>query len=151
MKSPAIDLGVRMQCDFEISQGIYLVQSLHKLDLHNDFIFLGFDYSLEYRKLVLRWRRSPGEWVCIGTPASVSIEFQVVSEFRFQPRDSAKPFTEDDCVNSIGYWTDEDWADGVFEVESNQQSDPNWLTAIEFVSGAVIAVQAASAQAQIEP
>ena len=96
-----------MRRDFEISQGIYLVQSPHELDLHNHF------------------------------------------EFRFRPRDSAMPFTEDDCVSSFGYWTDEDWAHGVIVAEPSQRPDPKWLTAVDFMSGAVIAVQAASAHARI--
>jgi hypothetical protein len=139
-----------MRRDFEITQGIYLVQSPHELDLHNNFDFLGLDYSVELRTLLLHWRRSRGEWVASSTPASVTIEFREVSEFRFQPRDSAQPFTEDDCVSSFGYWTDEDWADGVIIADPSQTPDPKWLTAIDFMSGAVIAVQAASAHARIE-
>lgn len=139
-----------MHRDFEITQGIYLVQTPHKLDLHNNFEFLGFDYSVERRTLLLRWRRSLGEWVASDTPASVNVEFREVSEFRFQPRDPAQPFSEDDCVSSLGYWTDEDWADGVIVAEPSQTPDPKWLTAVEFMSGAVIAVQAASAHARIE-
>ena len=131
--------------DFEISQEIYLVQLPHELDLHNDFDFLGFDYSVENRALLLRWRRSQGEWVAFGTPTSVTIEFREVSEFRFQPRDSSRPFTEDNCVSSFGYW-----ADGVVIPESSQVPDPKLLTAIDFMSGAVIAVQAASAHATID-
>jgi hypothetical protein len=100
-----------MRRDFEISQGIYLVQGAHELDLHNDFDFLGLDYSAEHRQLLLRWRRSQGEWVATGTPSSVSIEFREVSQFCFQPRDTAQSFTEDDCERSVGYWRDEDWAD----------------------------------------
>lgn len=139
-----------MHRDFEITQGNYLVQPPHELDLHNNFDFLGFDYSVEHRTLLLRWRRSLGEWVASSAPASATIEFREVSEFRFQARDSAMPFTEDDCVNTFGYWTDEDWADGVIVVEASQQPDPRWLAAVEFMSGAVIAVQAASAHARIE-
>ncbi|MFK7828507.1 MAG: hypothetical protein AB8B57_01890 [Congregibacter sp.] len=77
------------------------------------------------------------------------IEFKEVSEFRFMPRDSEMPFTEDDCINSFGYWVDEDWAGGVIMVEPNQTAEPQWLTAIDFMSGAVLAVQAESASAKV--
>ena len=139
-----------MRRDFEISNAIYLVQSPHELDLHNNFDFLGLHYSVEGRTLLLRWRRSPGDWVACGTPAFVSIEFREVSEFRFEPRDAELPFTEDDCINTFGYRTDEEWADGVFDIAPTQTPDPKWLTAISFMSGAAIAVQAASAHARIE-
>ena len=65
------------------------------------------------------------------------------------PRDSEMPFSEDDCVNSIGYWVDEEWAEGVIILEPNQESEPQWLTAIDFMSGAVIAVRAERAKSKI--
>ena len=138
-----------MKCDFTISLGIYLIQNQHELDLHNNFDFTGLQYSVENRTLILHWRRSEGDWVSSDTPASVSVTFREVSEFRYLPRDAEMPFTEDDCLSSFGYWTDEDWADGVIIVDSSQTPDPEWLTAIDFMSGAVIAVQAESAHAEI--
>jgi len=138
-----------MRRDFEIKDGIYLSQPPHELDLHNNFDFCGIRYSIENRTLSLHWRRSTGEWVAVNTPASVSVEFQEVSEFRFLPRDAKLPFTGDDCVNTFGYWTDEEWADGVIVTNPAQTPDPRWLTAIHFQSGATIAVQASSAHARI--
>jgi hypothetical protein len=138
-----------MQRDFEIKDGIYLTQSPHELDLHNNFDFCGLDYSVQYRTLSLHWRRSTGDWVRGNTPASVSVEFREVSEFRFLPRDADLPFTEDDCVSTWGYWTDEEWADGVIMASPTQTPDPRWLTGIHFMSGATIAVQASSAHATI--
>jgi hypothetical protein len=98
----------------------------------------------------LHWRRSTGDWAAAGTPASVSVEFREVTEFRFLPRDAELPFTEDDCVSTFGYWTDEAWADGVIMTDPTQIPDPSWLTAISFMSGAVIAVKAESTYARIE-
>lgn len=138
-----------MQRDFEIKDGIYLAQPPHELDLHNNFDFCGLDYSVEHRTLLLHWRRSTGDWVAGGTPASVSMEFREVSEFRFLPRDAELPFTEDDCVSTWGYWTNEEWADGVIMIDPTQTPDPRWLTGIHFMSGATIAVQAVSAHARI--
>lgn len=138
-----------MHRNFKIVHGIYLVQAGHELDLHNNFDFKELHYSIEERKLVLNWERSRGDWVSHEMPQYLSMEFTGVSEFRFLPRDSEVPHTEDDCVNSIGYWVDEDWADGLILVEPNQKAEPHWLMAIDFMSGAVIAVQAESATAKI--
>ncbi len=148
--APYACLYASMKRDFEIVDGIYLVQSSHELDLHNDFNFLELNYSVENRTLSLSWRRSDGEWVAPGTPESVTVEFREVREFRFIPRNEKLPFTEDDCINSFGYLVDEDWAEGVVITEPGQSPDPTWMTAIDFMSGAVIAVQATSAQAQIK-
>lgn len=138
-----------MNSNYEIVDGIHLVQSSHELDLHNDFIFQNLDYSVAERKLVLNWVCSKGQWVSEGTPNSVTIEFNEVGEFRFMPRDSELPFTEDDCISSFGYWVDEDWVEGIITLAPNQKAEPHWLTAIEFMSGAVIAIQAESANAKI--
>ncbi|MCB2424389.1 hypothetical protein [Thalassolituus alkanivorans] len=138
-----------MNRNFKIVDGIYLVLEGYELDLHNNFDFTNLDYSVEHRRLVLNWQRSNGDWVSSDTPKALVIEFKEVSEFRFMPRDSEIPFTEDDCINSLGYWVDEDWAEGVIMVEPNQTAEPHWLTAIDFMSGAVLAVQAESASAKV--
>lgn len=138
-----------MNRNFEIVDGIYLVQGDHELDLHNNFGFKNLDYSVEQRRLVLNWQRSKGDWVSSDSPKTITVEFKEVSEFRFMPRDSEMPFTEDDCINSFGYWVDEEWAEGVIMVEPNQKAEPQWLTAIDFMSGAVLAVQAKSGNAKI--
>ena len=138
-----------MNRNYEIVDGIYLVQGSYELDLHNNFDFKNLEYSIAERKLVLSWERSKGDWVSLDTPKALTIEFNEVSEFRFMPRDSEKPFTEDDCINSFGYWVDEDWAEGVIMVEPNQTAEPQWLIAIDFMSGAVVAVQAESANAAV--
>jgi len=138
-----------MHRDFDIKDRIYLCQPPHELDLHNNFDFRGLHYSVEDRVLSLHWRRSNGGRVSVETPSSLSIEFREVSEFRFLPRDAEVPFTEDDCVSTFGYWTDEPWADGVIMTGPNQKPDPRWLTAIQFMSGATIGVQALSAHALI--
>ncbi len=138
-----------MNQNFQIIDGIYLVQSSHELDLHNNFDFKNLNYSIHERKLILNWVRTKGEWVGLDTPRALCIEFNEVSEFRFMPRDNELPFSEDDCVNSIGYWVEEDWADGVITLEPNQKAESHWLTAIDFMSGTILVVQAESASAKV--
>ena len=139
-----------MNRNYEIIEGIYLVQGSYKLDLHNNYDFKRLGYSVAERKLVLSWERSIRDSVGGDMPKSLAIEFNDVSEFRFMPRDSSVPFTEDDCVASVGYLVGEDWAAGIITVAPDQSAETHWLTAIEFMSGAVLAVQAGSANAKIE-
>lgn len=138
-----------MKRNFEILNGIYLLQNDYELDLHNDFDFVDLQYSVKERRLYLSWHRSKGDWVGTNTPSALTIEFLQTSEFRFMPRDAEIPFSDDSCLNSFGYWVDEDWAEGVITVEPSQKAEPHWLTAIDFMSGAVLAVQAVSANATI--
>jgi hypothetical protein len=138
-----------MKRSYKIVDGIFLVQEGYELDLHNNFDFKGLEYSVEERRLLLHWKRSKGDRDGSDTPKALTIEFKQVSEFRFMPRDAEKPFTEDDCINSFGYWVDEDWAGGVIMVGPDQHAEPQWLTAIDFMSGAVLAVQAECANATV--
>lgn len=138
-----------MKRDFTISNGIYLEQAPYKLDLHNDFEYVGLTYSIESRTLVLEWRRRQQEYVSPNTPRSLRMLFSQVSEFRYLPRDATLPFSEDDCMNSFGYWVEEEWAKGVMVGQPGQAPDPKWLTAIDFMSDAVILVQAEEARALI--
>lgn len=138
-----------MNYDFKIDRGIYLVQSTYELDLHNNFDFHDLHYSVAHRTLRLQWRRSERERVPATLPASVVIEFRAVSEFQFLPRDSALPFSEDDCLDTFGYWTNEQWAMGSVICDPAPGPEPSWLTAISFMSGAIVAVQADSAHAII--
>jgi hypothetical protein len=42
-----------MKCDFTFKNGIYLIQQGRELDLHNNFNFIGLQYSVSDRTLVL--------------------------------------------------------------------------------------------------
>lgn len=138
-----------MTSDFTVDGGIYVVQGTHELDLHNDFAFEDVRYSVAERTATLRWSRRTAAWVRPKTPAAVSITFEGVSEVRFAPRDPAMPFTEDDCISTMGYLTDEPWSKG--EVLISDEPGRDWLTAFEFQSGAVIALRAERAVARITP
>jgi len=138
-----------MNRNYEIVDGIYLVKDQYELDLHNNFDFKGINYIIDERRVILSWSRSKGSWVIPETPQALSVEFIGVSEFRFLPRNSGVPFSEDNCINTIGYLTNEDWADGVIVMEPNQKAEPHWLKAIDFMSGAVIAIHAESSRAEI--
>lgn len=139
-----------MNRDFEIRDSIYLAQGPHILDLHNCYDFTGLQYSVEHCSLCLNWRRSQRDGISLSLPSSLSIEFRNVGEFRFLPRNAALPFSEDDCLRGFGYWTDEDWSDGIMILGPDQEPDPAWLTAIDFMSGAIVIVRSESAHATIE-
>lgn len=139
-----------MQRDFTIKMGIYIVQPPHELDIHNFYDFQELRYSVAERTCSFLWRRSVRDGVPSSLPASATIEFRGVTEFRFQPRDPKMPFTEDNCVGNFGYWTDEDWAKGsVMICHDPQTIGTQYINAIEFMSGAIVIVQADSAHATI--
>ncbi|NJK93435.1 MAG: hypothetical protein HC904_17435 [Blastochloris sp.] len=133
--------------NFTIKDAIYLVSGEDTLDLHNNYDFTEITYSVAERSATLTWVRSSGDWVLATDPLGLQLEFHGVSCFRFVPRDPEMPFTEDDCLSCAGYWTDEDWCDGVMICEAAPETE--WLRAFEFQSGAIVAIAADEAKAII--
>ena len=133
--------------DFTIKDGIYLVSGEETLDLHNNYDFSEITYSVAERRVTLTWLRSSGDWVPATEPLQVQLEFHGVSCFRFIPRDPEMPFTEDNCLSSAGYWTDEDWCDGVMICDADPETE--WRRAFEFQSGAIMTIAADEAKATI--
>ena len=121
-------------------EGTRLKQGDHLLDLHNDYDFIGMSYAVEQRRVSLTWRRGSGQWVKRDLPLAVELVFESVSGFRVMPRDPEMPFTEDNCLSSAGWWTDEEWCDGVMVCDSDGGN--GWMRAFDFQSGAIIAIAA---------
>jgi hypothetical protein len=134
--------------DFTIRDAIYLVSGENTLDLHNDYDFSEVAYSVSERRATLTWHRSNGDWVHASIPLHVELVFHGVSRFHFIHRDPEMPFTEDRCLSEAGFWTDEEWCDGVMIYEAAPASD--WLRAFAFQSGAVVAILADEAKAIIK-
>jgi hypothetical protein len=133
--------------DFTIKHAIYLVSGEDTLDLHNNYDFSEVVYSIAERRATLTWHRSRGDWTPLTDPLQVDLVFHGVSRFHFMPRDPEMPFTEDNCLSSAGYWTEEDWCDGVMICDAPPES--NWLRAFDFQSGAIVAIAAEEAKAII--
>lgn len=131
--------------DFAWERSIYLVQDNSKFDLHNDFDFQSFSYDVENRTVVLVWSRGTGEWVQASLPNVLRLEMTGISEVRISPRDPKIPFTEDNCLSSFGYASDDDWTDGQFWVDSSP--DKSWRWSFLFMSGAEIQITGERAKA----
>lgn len=71
----------------------------------------------------------------------------MVSRFQMMPRDAEMPFTEDRCLASAGFWTDEDWCEGV--LICNTDTGSGWLRAFGFQSGMILALMAEEGKAAI--
>ena len=77
---------------FTFSDNILEAQG-EAFDLHNDFVFIGFNYVMDDRRLFLRWRGS----------RDIVITFEGVSHLSIEPRNPAISFSEDDCLSFIAY------------------------------------------------
>lgn len=141
-------LGLFMRAEnFEISQGIYITVAGVLLDLHNAYDFIGISQDIPLRQATLSW--SKASTATNGLPSTLSILFQGVNHLHVLPRDPSKPYTEDTCLNSMGYRCDEPWAEGQFWTEA--QPEEGWRWSFEFMSGAEIVIGSSRARAATEP
>ncbi len=122
---------------------VYLCAEGLELDLHNDYDFCALHYSVENRSVSLYWRKGDGEWVPGDGPREIELTYEGVERFEFHPRDAELPFTEDDCLFTVGYWTDEDCANGIYV--ASDPPDSKWLRAFEFQSRALVLILAKQA------
>ena len=134
-----------MQTNFKLKDEIYLAFDGLELDLHGIYYFVGLEYSIENRTAKLIWQRGFGEYIKETLPKKVEVNFERVSFFEFSPRDPEMPFDEDECLDRAGYLLDGEWC------EKEIIPDPNWKTAFEFRSGAVIAIKAGIGTARVHP
>lgn len=134
--------------NFSWSESINLKYDSIEYNLHNDFDFVEINYSIETQSVTLKWKRGSGNWVNQNQPKFIILSISYVSQFEFKQRDPEMPFTEDDCLESIGFISDDDWCDGQFWIDKTP--DENWLWSFSFQSGAEIIIGAKSAIVQIK-
>lgn len=105
-------------------------------DLHNNFDFQSISYDVSKRNVQLVWIKSVGDWVPKGLPESIVLVFDGVSSVKLKERDSEMPYTEDDCINTIGFASpeNEDYC-------SHEQFEDTWCLVMDFMSGASIKIQ----------
>jgi hypothetical protein len=119
-----------------------------RFDLHNNFDFQGLSYNPAQRTLELRWRRGLGEWIKATEPSDLCMSFAGVYFFKAQERDPALPYTEDSCLDSLGFMWD-DLAAEMQAFTSNQPGDGCTHLTANFMSGFSVKVGAESVILQV--
>lgn len=117
-------------------------------DLHNCFDFQRLEYNVIERKLELCWIRNTGDWVKSTEPMELRVIFHGVYLFKTRERDLETPFTEDDCLNTIGFTSDK-LIESMDSYVSNSTSSGCTHLLIDFMSGFSIKIGADSATLHI--
>jgi hypothetical protein len=131
--------------DFKIAKdNIALEQSEVYMDLHNSYDFSGFAYDVAHREVKLSWRRASGAWVSESLPEHICLTLAGVYLFKAKEREPAMPFTEDDCLDTIGFL----WNQRVEEMGGYHSFEPKedcTHMSLEFMSGFALKIGAESA------
>jgi hypothetical protein len=127
--------------NFQVEGSIYLQQGGRDFDLHNDYDFVAFSYSVAERAVELSWLRSTGDWVRRDLPARLVLSCRDVTHLSATGRDPEMPFTEDDCLHELSFAV----ADGSFPhpfvaSSAGETFDPSWHWLFSFMSGFTLRV-----------
>jgi hypothetical protein len=131
-------IGFSIAADF-----ISLTTDRGSVDLHNDYAFGGIIYRPAERVARLEWTRRTNEWVRSQGPREIWLEFRKVFLLKVQERDVSLPFTEDDCLSTIGFL----WNDLLSEMRgftTNTPSDDCCHLVASFMSGFSVKIGAES-------
>jgi hypothetical protein len=131
--------------NFQVEGGIYLKQGGHDFDLHNDYDFTAFSYSVADRVVELTWRRSSGDWVRGGMPAGLALSCRGVTHFSAAGRDAEMPFTEDDCLAELSFAVADGSLEGFVGSSGSETFDPSWHWLFSFQSGFTFKIAGESA------
>ena len=131
--------------NFEIgSDGVSFYKNGQNLDLHNNYDLISFSYHIACRNIRLVWKLSDGNWVPDDLPETLTFSLLRVYLFNARERSQEVAFTEDGCLESIGFI----WNDKIDEFEGYAKHQPsaecNHLN-VNFQSGFAIKVGAEKA------
>ena len=79
----------------EIGDGYY--------DLHNCFDFIDLKYDVAARSIEFNWKKNAGNWVPADSPETIQLLIEGVQFFKAKERDSETLYTDDNCLNCIGF------------------------------------------------
>ena len=120
------------------------------LDLHNCFDFIAIHHNIPNRQATLEWSRNPGNWVSLDLPSAIAMHFVGIRFLRVRQRDQNTPYTEDACLNSIGFmWNNMIEEMGAFA--SNTPSDDCDHLSLEFMGGMALKIDADEASLSTAP
>src|SRR4051812_46121520 len=93
-----------MKVNFEIKDSMALIFKGAYFDLHNNFDFSHFAYTVDSQLLVLTWLKSGENWAINEQVSKLAIIHKAVSFLSVTARDPAYPLSDDTCLADITYF-----------------------------------------------
>ena len=128
-----------MKVNFQLIENYGLNCENRHIDLHNNFNFIHFEFNIETMTLVLKWVKSPSDWVQEDELPHLALLHKNVSYLNVSPRDPEMPLSEDSCLSNVTFFpsSSRDISDSIFD-KSFPNGDDDIL--YMFQSGQVIRV-----------
>jgi hypothetical protein len=98
-----------MTVNFEITDSNVVVHDGRRIDLHNNFDFIGYYYNIGERKLTLTWAKSTGDWVT--QEEFLKLKFVHYNAFYINISYDNKEYefpNDDKCLSDISFFPSSD-------------------------------------------
>ncbi|GAA4296174.1 hypothetical protein [Nibribacter koreensis] len=89
--------------NFEIEDSIALRYANQYLDLHNDYDFTDFKYSVSSQIFEMSWTPIQSISTVTNPVTGLKLRFEEVDFLKIQERDNEMPYSEDTCIDIIGF------------------------------------------------
>ena len=92
-----------MIVNFDITNNSSLNYEGRDVDLHNNFDFLGFDYNVAEKQVILRWKNSSDHWVDRNEISNLFLIHKTVNYLMVIEQDENSTYADDSCLGEITF------------------------------------------------
>jgi hypothetical protein len=94
-----------MISNFELEDNIAIKFDGRYIDLHNNFDFIGYEYDISIRQIILKWTKSKGDWVQENEFNGLQLIHRNVSFLTISYDNIQYEFPDDDkCLSFISFF-----------------------------------------------
>ena len=93
-----------MKVNFEITDFQFLHFAEKQIDLHNNFDFVGLEYNVAGREIVMNWEKTSGDWVNESDFSSLKLVHKKVTFFNVVGQEAGSSLTDDTCLGEITFF-----------------------------------------------
>ena len=93
-----------MKVNFDIIDNHAIEIEGRHIDLHNNFDFVGFDYTIADREIKIHWKKSSGEWVDKNEFSSLVLTHKDVTYLKVIEQDENSTYEDDCCLDEISFF-----------------------------------------------
>jgi hypothetical protein len=98
-----------MTSNFELNENWSITFEGRHIDLHNNFDFIGYDYDISKRQMILNWTKSKGDWILENELNNLSVIHSNVNFLNIMYDNVQYEFPDDDkCLEFISFFPSAD-------------------------------------------